>query len=150
MKIKALCLALILSLSSCYSVQVQSNYDDDVPVSLSKSYPQPLSANKVRHFAHTFHQWYIVGLVPYDFWNGMSPGSQGLLAQQYVDFVLKKEAENAVAVKNVNVTVSRTPEGFFLGVLVGLIPAAGALINGNMSITVEGDVVEKLSVKPHQ
>lgn len=144
MKIKVLCLALIFSLSSCYSVQVQSNYDDNVPVSLSKSYPQPLSANRTRHFSHTFHQWYILGLAPYDFWNGLFADSQGLQAQQYVDFVLKKEAENAVAVKNLKVTVSRTPEGFILSILVGLIPAVGTLINRNMSITVEGDVVEKL------
>jgi hypothetical protein len=145
MKIKFLCMALMLTLSSCYSVQVQSSYDDDVPVSLSKSYPQALSANKTRHFSHTFYQWYIVGLAPYDFWNSLSSESQGLQAQQYVDFVLKKEAVNAVAVKNVKVTVSRTPEAFLYGILVGLIPAVGSLINSNMSITVEGDVVEKLS-----
>lgn len=144
MKIKLFCLMLLFCLSSCYQVQIQSQYDDRIPVSLSKSYPAPLETHRTRHFSHTFYQWYAVGLVPYDLWNGIA-GAEGLKAQQYVDFVLEKEAPNAIAVKNMKVTVSRTPEGVVGSILVGLIPAVGGLINGNMTITVEGDVVERQS-----
>lgn len=143
--LRLLTIALVFSLSGCYQVQIQSQFNDDVAVSISKTYPQELPQHKTRHFSHTFYQWYIVGLVPYDFWNGFA-GAEGLKSQQYVDFVLQKEAANAVAVNNLKVTVSRTPEGFIGSILVGLIPAIGGLVNGNMTVTVEGDVVE--SMKP--
>ncbi len=138
-KIIALLLCLT-SLSSCYSVTLQSNYDDSVPVMLNESVPE--AGYTTRHFSHRFNQWYVFSLLPYDIWNNMSEESRGLVMNQYIDFVLQKEAENAVAVKNIKITTAHTAEGWLYGVLVGFIPAVGPFINNNITIIVEGDVVE--------
>ena len=130
--------ASILSFSSCYSLTVQSSAE--VPVSLSRSTGSEKKTQK--HFSRQVYQWYILGLVPYDFWNDLFPDTKGLKSQQFVDFVVQEEAAGSGGVTNLNVVTERSVTSWLLSLLVSLIPVAGPIVNGNMSVTIEGDVLE--------
>lgn len=139
MKTSALLAALVSlqMLTGCYSLTVQSQ--SETPVSLSRS--TGTEAPVAKHFSRQYHQWYIIGLAPYDFWNGFFPDTQGLRAQEFVDFTLSKEAEGASGVTNLNVVTERNLYSWVLSLLANFIPVVGGFISGNMSVKVEGDVL---------
>lgn len=131
-------LLALTTLSSCYSLTVQSN-QQEVPVSLSLSAGQDKEVSK--HFNRQYYQWYILGLAPYDFWNSLFPDTQGLRSQEFVDYTISQEAAGSGGVRNLNVTTERNLNSWLIGLLISFIPVAGPFINGTMSVQVEGDVL---------
>ena len=135
---------LLHSLSGCYTLTLQSE-QHEVPVALNCN-----STGPRRHFRHEYYQWYLLGILPYDFWNTLSSDSRGLTAHQYIDFSLRREKVSTGQVCNLNVITDRDLAGWFYSLLVTAIPFAGGLLGQNMHIVVEGDILMNAEQTPEQ
>ena len=137
-----LLLICLLSFNSCYAIDIQS--EEERPVALHTQQVQ--TGYRIKKFSHTFHQYYVLGIVPYDFWNEFFTDSRGLTTGKYVDFALAKEPD-AIAFQHIRVRTERTAEGFVGSVLVSLVPVLGGLISGNFSIIVSGEAIVPVKKK---
>jgi FtsH-binding integral membrane protein len=135
-----LSLSLVASLSGCYTVTVQSD-NSEIPISLSRSTGSTQEKAIKSRFSRQVYQWYVFGLLPYDFWNSLAPETKDLKAQQFVDHIVAQEAAGSGGVINLNVETDKGLNSWLLGLLVGLIPAVGPVIAANISVLVEGNVL---------
>lgn len=135
---------LILSLSACYTLQLASDFEGTTPVSFSGHYPGGVDECRIRHFSHASHQWSVFGFSPPD--TSFTFASE---MQKHVDLILDKEAKHAFTVTNLKVTLSREITFFrssnankLLGSVEYLTPSVPFFYD-NVTLTVEGDVIEK-------